>query len=81
MNISQQAGAMKNVIELSIGQRAGQRGTTSIWLHTWINEEPPWVEGTVIKCKEVLLRLEWSRVKARGTFAAAANVEFPQLAP
>ena len=39
VNISQQAGAMKNVIELSIGQGVGQQGTTSIWLHTWINEE------------------------------------------
>ena len=39
VNISQQAGGMKNVIELSIGQGVGQQETASIWLHTWMNEE------------------------------------------
>lgn len=38
VNISQQAGSMKNVIELLIGPGVGQQGTTSIWLHTWMNE-------------------------------------------
>lgn len=39
VNIIQTADSMKNVIELLIGWGVGQRGTTSIWLHTWVNEE------------------------------------------
>lgn len=39
VDISQQVGGMKNVIELSIGQGVGQQGTTPICLHTWMNEE------------------------------------------
>ncbi len=63
VNISQQARGMKNVIELSIGQGVGQQGTTSIWLHTWINEETlsrghPWsgVKRYYYACSESVLK-------------------------